>query len=283
MAKRNFYIPVETYSVLLSSTESQKAAKARHVLKESYGVPDMFKDFGHGVGKAYSEMSYREKVVYGLALFALAGVVADNVANEGKYTKPVKDKLEKVYEKIVKKTPAVVIGADSVNPLAPTPAPTVIAKNGSATPTPAPEMPFLMYDGIKIIGDEQFQKDNVIWLEFVKKYSLPDYEFIKQNKEMVGTEYLKKNKDGVGGAGAGGDKIYWNKEFLKELIENKEIKKAVAAAAHETGHNTVFNTDRMNETYANIFYLKTLTNLSYVNQSEIDKFYQEFDFSKFKK
>ncbi len=277
MAKRNFYIPVETYSVLLSSTKSQEAAKTRHILKESYGVPEMFKDFGHGAGKAYSEMSYKEKVVYGLALFAVLGVVADNVAYDGKHTtKPAKDKLDKVYEKIVKKTPAVVIGADSVNPLAPTPAPTVMA-NGSAEGKATPEKPFLMYDGIKIIGDEQFQKDVMMTYEFAKKYSPEDYNLISKHKWVESSDVIKT-------AGAGGDGFSWGKKRLREMIENKKIIDAVGTALHEYGHNTVWNTkERTNETYANTFAFKGRENLSYVNQSEIDKFYQEFDFSDFKK
>jgi hypothetical protein len=119
----------------------------------------MFKDFGHGVGKAYSEMSTGYKIMYGLALFAVAGVVADNVANEGKYTKSAKDKavkslksMEEVYKGIIKKTPAVVIGADS---LAPTPAPTFTpAANATVKETPAPHE---FTPDIKVYGSEAFK------------------------------------------------------------------------------------------------------------------------------
>ncbi len=149
--------------------------------------------------------------------------------------------------------------------------------NETAVPTATPAPDYLMYDGIKVIGDEQFQKDNVMWMEFAKRYSLPDYEFIKSNNKWI------NNADYLEEASAGGDGIRWNKKFLRELIKDKRIKTAVGAAAHETGHNTVFDTDRMNEDYAQSFAQKVYTNLSYVNQSEIDKFYQEFNFSQFKK
>lgn len=149
--------------------------------------------------------------------------------------------------------------------------------NETAVPTATPEPDYLMHDGIKIIGDEQFQKDNVMWMEFAKRYSPADYEFIKGNNKWIVSDEV------IPAAAAGGDGFYFNRMFLRELIENKYISGAVVAAAHETGHSTVFDTDRMNETYANSFAHKAAANLSYVNQSEVDKFYQEFNFSQFKK
>jgi len=96
------------------------------MLKElGYGMNKAY----HGMGKAYQDMSTGEKIVYGLALFAMVGVVADNVSNEGTYTKATKGKLEKVFKSNVKKTPAGVVSGGALTGLD--------AINASAAPTPA--------------------------------------------------------------------------------------------------------------------------------------------------
>lgn len=164
----------------------------------------------------------------------------------------------------------------------------VVAPIGNDTmvqPTATPPPDYLMYDGIKIIGDEQFQKDVVMSLEFGKKYSLPDYEFIKSNnKEIERYRY----SSGTMSAADGHTSV--DKNWLHEFIDSKNIRFAVGAFSHESGHNYAdFNPDLKkqpnydDETFAQSFEIKTRANLSYVNQSEIDKFYQEFNFSQFKK
>lgn len=160
-----------------------------------------------------------------------------------------------------------------------TPLPVV---NETAVPTATPEPDYLMYDGIKVIGDEQFQKDVVMTLEFGKKYSLPDYEFIKKNTKEIELASVEKMFAGDGYTSV-------NKNWFHELIEQNDIKTGIYAFSHESGHNYADSNPQVKsdttydaETYANTFYLKASANLSYVNQSEIEKFYKEFNFSQFK-
>jgi hypothetical protein len=143
----------------------------------------------------------------------------------------------------------------------------------SGTPQPAvtPQPDYLMYDGIKVIGGEQFQKDNLMWLEFAKKYSPADYEFIKsKNKWIVSDEVIPI-------ANAGGDGFYFNRMYLRKLIESKDLKTAAGIAKHESGHNDLFYTDRMNEIYPQKLEINMRNNFSYVNQSEIEKFIKEHE------
>lgn len=226
------------------------------VLKEEMGYVDKIIDF---IGR-------HKKALAAAGLVLLVGGVAYASSDTAKKT------VDKNYEKGSK-----FVKEKYANAFAPAPAVVVPAANESAVATPqVAETPYLMYDGIKVIGDEQFQRDNAMWLEFAKKYSLPDYEFIKSNNKWI------DSSDVIPAAAAGGNGFTWNKEFLRGLIENKGIISASAAAAHESGHNNVFNTDRMNETYAQSLAKKALNNLSFVNQSEIEKFYREFNFSQLK-
>ncbi|MDP2840782.1 MAG: hypothetical protein Q8O17_00715 [Candidatus Methanoperedens sp.] len=238
----------------------------------------MFKDFGHGVGKAYSEMSAGEKIVYGLALFALAGVVADNVANEGKHTKSAKDKavkslksMEDVYKSIAKKTPAVVIGADSP---APTPAPVPAAKNATAKETAAPERYQLNYDGILIKGDKQFIKDVVISLDFGKEY-YPEGE-LKYTKNIHASNTIPE-------MGAATGDTFVNPSSMRKKIENGWIKTALSSFAHEEEHNYRSLNDPKNNTEKNadIPARKVWDSLFSINASVQKKFAEEFDFSKY--
>ncbi|VVB61092.1 Uncharacterised protein [uncultured archaeon] len=167
--------------------------------------------------------------------------------------------------------------ASPQHPLSPD---TVVNASANETAT-GPEKPFLMYDGIKVIGDEEFQKNVVMTLEFAKKYSPPDYQFIKENNKWI------KSTDMLKTAGAGIDGINWGREHLNGGLKvYKNIRGAVMTAAHESGHNLAYRTNRSNfdnETYADSFAKSAQKNLSYVNESEMEKFYAEFDFSKFKK
>lgn len=174
-------------TVLFNATESHKAASIRHQTTKGgeYEIPDILKKFGYGIGKAYNDMSTGEKIVYGLALFAMVGVVADNAITEGKYTtKPAKDNLNKIYEKIVKKTPAGVAGCRLITGLdagnasaAPTPAYTPPA-NGSADDTNNIKEPVkytFNYNGITITGkSKQFIHDILLPLMYVEKVA-PEY------------------------------------------------------------------------------------------------------------
>lgn len=277
MGKRNFYINPETYSVLLSSNESQKAAKARHALKESYGVQvqEMFKDFGHGVGKAYSEMNKYEKGLFWIFLFSMGGVVLDTTLNDGKVAKYTKDKLEKVYEKIVKKTPAVVIAADSPTQ---TPAPTFTpaAKNATVKETAAPERYQLNYGGILIKGDKQFIKDVVISLEFGKEY-YPEGE-LKYTKEILESKYIREM-----GATEGYTSV--NPSSMHKMIENGWIKTALSEFVHENEHNYLSLNDPKNNTEKNadIPAGKVWESLFSINASVQKEFAEKFDFSKHEK
>lgn len=214
-----------------------------------------------------------------LSLFA-GGIAANEYVNNKKFSNAVDDGIAKMKSEISAGASGLFGSFGGSQPV-PAPVVQVVNESVKAAPVPTATEPFLMYDGIKIIGDEQFQKDNVMWLEFAKKYSPQDYQFIRSN-----TKWIKSTT--IPAAGAGGDGFYWNKSFLRMMIENKNInsgenlKGAVATAAHESGHNSVFNTDRMNETYANIFYHKAWDNLSYVNESELDNFYKNFNFSQLK-
>jgi len=133
------------------------------------------------------------------------------------------------------------------------------------------------YNGIKIIGDEEFQKDVVMSLEFAKKYSPVDYQFIKEN-----TKEIEASNSGVMSAADGHTSI--NKSYIREEIEEKAIRTSIAEIKHESWHNYADINDPKNNTeelaYENGG--NAWDNLSYVSQSEIDKFYREFNFSKFK-
>jgi hypothetical protein len=172
-----------------------------------------------------------------------------------------------------------VISADfPTQTLAPTPAPTVAAAN--ATVTPAPERYQLNYDGILIKGDKQFINDSVMTLEFGKKYSPHDYEFIKKNTREI---ILSKS---IPSMGAGNGRTLVNKSFLQDLIGKKYIKTLVSSESHESWHNheDLINDPKNNtEELADAQGLKAWNNLSYVNQSEIDKFLKDFEFSKYEK
>jgi hypothetical protein len=241
-------------------------------LEQIYNIPSSVK-------REWQKMSKTEKIVYG-TIFASTviglGIAADYKFNEGKTVKNIGDYSKSAGTKVAGAASGALGGMGDYFKAAPpaidNPVPAI---NSSASPTP--ETSFLYHDGIEIVGDKQFQKDNVMWMEFAKKYSPTDYEFIKKNNKYI------DSSDAIPAAAAGGDSFTWNKSFLRKIIENKGIKEAVGAAAHESGHNSVFNTDRMNETYANIFAKKALRNLSYVNQKDIDNFYQKFNFSQFQK
>jgi hypothetical protein len=239
----------------------------------------MFKDFGHGVGKAYSEMNKYEKGVFWLFIVSMSGVVLGTTMNDGKVAKYTKDKLDNVYEKIVKKTPAAVIEADSINPLAPTPAPTFTpAANATVKATPAPEKYQLNYDGILIKGDKQFIKDVVISLEFGKEY-YPEGE-LKYTKEI--------ELDSTGiipemAAAKGHTSV--NASSMHKKIENGWIKTALSDFAHEEEHNYRSLNDPKNNTEINadIPAGKVWDSLFSINASVQKKFAEEFDFSKYEK
>ncbi len=175
----------------------------------------------------------------------------------------------------MKKTPAVVIGADSVNPLAPTPAPTVIA-NGSATPTPAPERYQLNYNGILIKGDKQFIKDVVISLEFGKEY-YPEGE-LKYTKEILEDGSMRE-------MGATEGHTLVNPSAFHNWIGKKLYGTVLGELKHEDFHNYASLNDPKNNTEENagINSISTWTNLTSVPKSEIKKFEEEFDFSKYEK
>ncbi len=176
----------------------------------------------------------------------------------------------------------------------------------------------LRYDGICIKGTEDFQKQIVMALEFTKKYSPPDYQFIKNYTKEI--EALPEDEPG----GRGGN--YWtgvNVDVARDYYDTKIIalKVTVETLAHEAGHSyadaaglsdkfeeeakkmcgselkTKEDLDACGkklgkpsywqwhpaELFAESFADSAEANLSYVNDSEIDKFIQNFNFSKFKK
>lgn len=161
----------------------------------------------------------------------------------------------------------------------------VIPDSGDTAPVHAPEDPFfkryvLMYDGIEIIGDETFQKDVVIVLEFAKKYSPADYQFIKENNKWI------NYRDKILTAAAGGDGFSWG-IYFKDRIKNRRLVTLVEDAVHESGHNFADSDPRNNpnyntEVFAESFARKAGSNLSYVNQTMIDEFIENFNFSQFR-
>jgi len=189
---KGYNLPI-TSAVLMNAAESQKAASIRHQTTKGgeYGIPDMFKELGYGVGKAYHDMSPGQKIVYGLALFAVAGVVADNVVNEGKYTKPVKDKVvksaESIYKSIVK-TPAVAIGADSLKPLAPNPAPTPAPTPANASVTEMPQN-YQFAPGIEVVGSDEYKARLESQLEILD--TTPSFSI----EGMTARQYVEKYLD----------------------------------------------------------------------------------------
>jgi hypothetical protein len=144
-----------------------------------------------------------------------------------------------------------------------------------------PEGHFLIYDGIKIYGDdEQAIKDGAMVLEFARKFSSVDYGSIKKNNKWV--EVTKMGDRALGDSGGDGFRI--NKKYLRSQIEKKEILWAVGTAVHESEHNYLENTNpnilpSVDEDLARTAGLKARENLSYVPRDMIDEFYREFNFS----
>ncbi len=182
------------------------------------------------------------------------------------------------------------------------------------------------YNGIKIEGPEYFQEKIVMAFEFAKKYSPPDYEFIRNNTKTI----FAKSKDfslrylPVSGAYFKDGIVAINVETV-EPVNNNYVKNIIRVLAHEAGHSYADSIPGMNEKlnkqareicekegintsneywidlctlklgkydmwqwlpselFAKKFEHSAMENLSYVNESEIDKFIKEFNFSKLKK
>lgn len=175
------------------------------------------------------------------------------------------------------------------------------------------EKAFLMYDGIKIIGDEEFQKDVVMSLEFVKRYTLPDYLLMKKGTRVI-ESYVSDD------AASADDFIYLNQtKFHLSISNNKTILSMIHILAHESGHTYEHSNPELTkqlieeaekicgqeikngadvidvctkklgksdfhewyplELFAERFAGNVSANLSYINKSEIDKFYLEFNFT----
>ncbi|MCX9013039.1 MAG: hypothetical protein OIN66_18210 [Candidatus Methanoperedens sp.] len=163
---------------MLSATKSQNAAKAQHVLNEGYGVPEVFQDFGYGVGKAYREMNKYEKVLFWLFMFGMGGVVADSTLNDGKAVKYTKEKVKSlgdIYKGIVKGTAAGVVVADSPQP----PLSNLPLVNASAV-----EEHHFSPD-IKIVGSPEYEQKIRDGLAVIEKTNMTTYNTVMQYLEMV--------------------------------------------------------------------------------------------------
>lgn len=174
-----------------------------------------------------------------------------------------------------------------------------------------PDKPFIIYDDIKIIGEENFRKDVVMVLEFVKKYSPSDYLFIKENTRKI----YELNQNIFSTRGLGGHNQTYLAHPHDVIWKYKNLVGVISILSHEAGHSYEENIGKNyseevekicgfklnipedfdictkklgysdihqwhpSELFAESFAIKARVNLSYVNQSEMDKFYAEFNFS----
>jgi hypothetical protein len=255
-------------SVLLNAAESQNAASIRHQITKggAYEIPDILKQLGHGMGKAYNDMSTKEKIVYGLALLAMVGVVADTTLYEGKAVKYTKDNINKaktlgddVYKGIIKKAAAFVGGGGALTDLnaGNTPNSTKITAKSSQNPAftftyeptnesenvtpyiynakegrPDPAIPFIDSGGDKELEDllkwhlEEFRKASPYDVEEFEKYLV-----FKAGKSPYYIDYTKDVR-----------RIIYIDDLRKESLKEARAKHHTAhwgfyrTWAHELGH-----------------------------------------------
>lgn len=270
--------------MLLNAAQSHRAASIKHQIKGGeYGIPDMLKELEYGIGKAYRDMSTGEKIVYGLALFAVAGVVADYTVTKGKYTKATKEKvdqsLQNVWKDIYKMTPAGAVSTEAVSARvakAPPVSEPVVGANASVekvtpTPTPVPEKYVLNYDGLPIIGTKQFIHDIVMVNEFAKKYSPADYEFIIKGGDTAAIEENTNKTGGFEIPSGGGDinKTSLGQNYLNCLLRGKNttfkgepaicsfynhaIPEVLQSESHENIHNIKYTNEGKYNYLENVF------------------------------
>jgi len=244
------------------TTEGEAVKRKEVVLKEDMGFFDKFAKFA-------GEHPYISAGVLIGSLFGISFAANAYQSNKKAVDNYVNSGLSKAKAEISVGASGFFFGGGA--PVAAVPVANVTAK---ATPQ-VTEKPFLMYDGIKIIGDEQFQKDVVMTLEFGKKYSSTDYEFIKKNTKKIDTWNVESDM----GAAEGNTSV--NSSTIRGYLERGYIKTVLWELAHESWHNNadISNNPKNNtEELANKRGGQAYDNLSYVNESEIDKFYQEFNF-----
>lgn len=157
------------------------------------------------------------------------------------------------------------------------PIPAYTPANGSAVKeTPTSEKYFLMYDGIKIIGDKPFIKDVVLSLEFGKIY-YPEGE-LKYTKEIESRNAVREMSAAKGHTSV-------NASSFHNWLEKKLYGTVLAELKHEDFHNGASLNDPKNNTEKNagLNSISTWNNLTSVPKSNIIKFEETFDFKKYEK
>ncbi len=209
-------------------------------------------------------MDYRKAIVLGLAAAVTFGAIG--------YAMQKKDIGMNDIDAGISYAKAEIFGSDTNQPPVATP-----VVNETVTPTATPEKPFIMYDNIKIIGDEQFQKD-VMSLEFGKKY-YPEGN-LKYTKEIEAVMSAD-----VPEMAAGSGHTFVNASAIHKMIKNGGVKAVRTDIEHEEYHNYASLNDPKNNTEERAIKAsgKLWDKLFNQNQSEINNFVKEFNFSEFKK